>query len=137
MLLLAPLLLGAADPAGDLVSCRRAARPCQRAPIDIVRASGGTAEAGLALRFRSRSRPRAGPGRGGPPLRVDVLLRDTAVPDLSVDYYRALNRIMRFDALDARPGCRSCCCPRETDSPFTSGVAVDGDTLTLTVPRAW
>lgn len=134
VLLLAPLLLGAADPSGDLVSCRRGAPTVSGAPIDIVRASGGTAEGGLALRFRvTFSAPLPVPDEEGSPLRVDVLLRDTAVPDVSVDYYRGLNRIIRFDAVQ-QTGLLVLLLPEETESPFTSGVAVDGETLTLTLP---
>ena len=132
--LLAPLLLGAADPSGDLVSCRRGSPTVSAAPIDIVKASGGTAEAGLALRFRiTFAAPLPVPDDEGRPLRVDVLLRDTAVPDLSVDYYRALNRIIRFDAV-TETGLTILLLPEESSSPFTSGVAVDGETLTLTLP---
>jgi hypothetical protein len=134
VLVLAPLLLGAADPSGDLVSCRRGSPTVSAAPIDIVRASGGTAEAGLALRFRiTFAAPVPVPDDEGRPLRVDVLLRDTAVPDLSVDYYRALNRIIRFDAV-TQTGLTVLLLPEETSSPFTSGVAVDDETLTLTLP---
>jgi hypothetical protein len=135
IVLLAPLLLGAADPAEDLVSCDGTTRPDTDAPIDILRASGTTAEDGLALRFTiTFASPVPVPDEEGLPLRVDVLLRDPTLSDLSVDYYRALNRIVRFDDLGAKAGLVVLLLPERADSPFTNGVKFDGDTLTLTVP---
>jgi len=126
--------LGAADPSGDLVSCRRGSPTVSAAPIDMVRVSGGTAESGLALQFRiTFAAPLPVPDDEGRPLRVDVLLRDTAVPDVKVDYYRGLNRIVRFDAV-TETGLTVLLLPETSSSPFTSGVAVDGETLTLTLP---
>src|SRR5215210_2841035 len=70
VLLLAPLLLGAADPSGDLVSCRRGSPTVSAAPIDMVRVSGGTAESGLALQFRiTFAAPLPVPDDEGRPLR--------------------------------------------------------------------
>ena len=132
--MLAPLLLGAADPGSDLVSCRSGSPLVSDAPIDMVKASGTSAENGLALRFTiGFSEPLPVPDDEGSPLRVDVLLRDTAVPDLSADYYRSLNRIVRFDAV-ADPGLLILLLPEKAESPFTGGVRARGETLTLTLP---
>ena len=135
ILLLAPMLLGSADPAADLVSCDGTTIPARRAPVDIVRATGTTAEDGLALRFAiTFSAPLPVPDEEGRPLRVDVLLRDPSVPDVSVSYYRGLNRIIRVDAVSAKSGLVVLLLPERSDSPFTNGALVDGDTLTMTLP---
>jgi hypothetical protein len=135
VLLLVPLLLGAADAPDDLVSCDGTTTPFADAPIDIVNARGATAEDGLALRFTvTFSAPLPVPDDDGSPLRVDVLLRDPAVPDLSVDYYRDVNRIVRFDAVSPRPPLTVLLLPERTQSPFTNGAQVDGATLTMTFP---
>jgi hypothetical protein len=134
VLLLAPLLLGATDPSGDFVACRGGSPVIAQAPIDIVKASGTTAESGLALRFRiTFSAPLPVPDEEGKPLRVDVLLLDDTVPDVSVEYYRGLNRIVRFDAV-TDSGLEILLLPERSATPFTGGVEVDGDTLTLSLP---
>ena len=135
VVLLAPLLLGSADPASDLVSCDGTTVPQRHAPIDIVRAAGTTAEDGLALRFTiTFSEPLPLPDEQGRPLRVDVLIDDPAVPEVSVSYYRGLNRILRLDAVSASPGLVVLLLPERSDDRFTNGVQVDGDTLTMTIP---
>jgi hypothetical protein len=135
VVLLAPLLLGSADPASDLVSCDGTTVPQRHAPIDIVRAAGTTAEDGLALRFTiTFSEPLPLPDEQGRPLRVDVLIDDPSVPEVSVAYYRGLNRIIRLDAVSATPGLVVLLLPERSDDRFTNGVQVDGDTLTMTIP---
>ena len=134
IVLAAPLLLGAADPSGDLVPCDGAGHAAD-APIDIVNARGTTAEAGLARRFTiTFAEPLPVPDEEGSPLRVDVLIDDPAVPELSVDYYRGLNRIVRFDAVGTKAGIQILLLPERSQSPFTSGMRLDGDRLTLTLP---
>jgi len=135
VVLLAPLLLASADPPSDLVSCDGTTVPRLHAPIDILRASGTTAEDGLALRFTiTFAEPLPMPDEQGRPLRVDVLLDDPTVPELSVAYYRGLNRILRLDAVSASPGLTVLLLPERSDDRFTNGVQVDGDTLTMTIP---
>jgi hypothetical protein len=135
IVLLAPMLLGSADPASDLVSCNGTTIPQRHAPIDIVRATGTTVEDGLALRFTiTFSAPLPVPDKQGRPLRVDVLLEDPSAPDVSVAYYRGLNRIVRFDAVSAKAGLLVLLLPERSNSPFTNGAQVDGDTLTMTLP---
>jgi hypothetical protein len=135
VLIAAPLLVGAADAPGDLVPCEGTGIVDGTAPIDILTAKGTTAEDGLALRFSlTFSEPVPLPDDEGSPLRVDVLLRDPTLPELSVDYYRAVNRIVRFDAVNTRAGLAILLLPERAESPFTSGVEVDGAKLTLTLP---
>lgn len=135
VVLLAPMLLGSADPASDLVSCDGSTAPRRNAPIDIVRATGTTAEDGLALRFTvTFAAPLPVPDQEGRPLRVDVLIDDRTVPKVSVDRYRGLNRIVRFDSVSTTPGLVVLLLPERSDDRFTNGVQVDGDTLTMTIP---
>jgi hypothetical protein len=135
ILLLSPLLLAASDPSGDLVSCDGTSVPQADAPIDVVKATGSTAEEGLALRFTiTFADPLPVPDEEGSPLRVDVLMLDPAVPDMTVDYYRGLNRIVRFDDVSRGAGLDILLLPERSESPFTSGAQVDGDTLTMTLP---
>lgn len=133
-LLLAPLLLGWSDPARDLESCGDAGGASARAPIDIVRAVGRSAEDGQAIEFRvTFARPLPVPDERGRPLRVDVLLRDPTVPDVTAGPYLYLNRIVRFDAV-AEPGLLILLLPERSAIPFAGGVDVSGDTLTLSFP---
>jgi hypothetical protein len=135
ILLLTPLLLAASDASGDLVACEGGTPSRAAAPIDVVKATGSTAEEGLALRFTiTFSDPLPVPDEEGPPLRVDVLLFDPSVPDVKVDYYRGLNRIVRFDDVSEGAGLEILLLPERSESPFTSGAQVDGDTLTMTLP---
>ena len=135
VLLAAPLLLGAADPSGDLASCDGTGTVNPDAPIDVVAARGATAEDGLAMRFTiTFAEPLPVPDDEGRPLRVDVLMHDPEAPDVSVDYYRGLNRIVRFDDVSEAGGLAILLLPERTESPFTSGVETHGDTLTMTLP---
>lgn len=133
-LLLAPLLLGWTDPARDLEPCNDARGTVARAPIDMVEAVGTSAEQGSAIRFRiTFAHALPVPDEEGKPFRVDVLLRDPSVPDMTVGPYLYLNRIVRFDAV-AEPGLLILLLPERSGTPFAGGVDVRGDTLTMTFP---
>ena len=133
-LLLAPLLLGWSDPAHDLAPCSGATGTVAAAPVDIVEAVGTDAEGGTAIRFRiTFARELSVPDERGKPFRVDVLLRDPSVPDLTAGPYLYLNRIVRFDAV-VRPGLLLLLLPERSVTPFAGGVDVRGDTLTMTFP---
>ena len=133
-LLLTPLLLGWSDPARDLAPCGDAGAPVARAPIDIVDAVGSTAEGDQVLRFQiTFSRPLPVPDDRGRPLRVDVLLRDPTVPDVTVGPYLFLNRIVRFDTV-SEAGLVILLLPERSVSRFAGGSDVSGDTLTLQFP---
>jgi hypothetical protein len=96
---LAPLLLGAADPGGDLVACA-SRRPTASEGPDIVFASGGIVELGQTLRFELRfTDPLVVPDEEGRPFRIDVLVRDPSARAYSFEYYRGVNRIVRLDAV--------------------------------------
>jgi len=129
---LAPLLLAAADPSGDVARCGGGDRPAD-GPIDVVRATGEIVEQGMALRFTiAFAEPLPVPDTEGTPLRVDVVLRDPDVPAVSFRYYRDLNRIVRFDAVPD-PLLQIVLLPERGANVFVGAVAV-GDTLTMTLP---
>jgi hypothetical protein len=133
VLLCAPLLVGFTDPPGDLVSCTGTTVANAEAPIDILRASGSAVQDGQALVFKITF---AGdlpvPDREGRPLRVDVLLNDHDVPAVSFEYYRNLNRIVRFD--DIAPATLQILLLAEKAQNVFSGVRAEGDTLRLELP---
>ncbi|MBA3691451.1 MAG: hypothetical protein H0W82_08585, partial [Actinobacteria bacterium] len=134
ILLLSPLLLGWSDPEHDLAPCRGGPVTVHGAPIDMVKAVGTSAENGQAIRFQvTFSRPLPVPDRHGRPLRVDVLLRDPSVPDLTAGPYLYLNRIVRFDAV-AGSSLVIMLLPERSSTPFAGGVDVRGDTLTMVFP---
>jgi hypothetical protein len=133
-LLLTPLLLGWSDPAHDLGPCSGGSGAVMSAPIDMVEALGTSAEEGEAIRFRiTFANALPVPDERGKPLRVDVLLRDPSIPDLTAGPYLHLNRIVRFDAV-AEPSLLILLLPERSATPFAGGVDVRGDTLTLTFP---
>jgi hypothetical protein len=133
VLLCAPLLVGFTDPPRDLVSCTGTTAVNAEAPIDILRASGSAIQDGQALVFKVTF---AGdlpvPDPGGRPLRMDVLLNDRDVPTVSFEYYRDLNRIVRFDAVTP-PMLQILLLPEKAQNVF-SGVHAEGDTLRLELP---
>ncbi len=133
-LLLSPLLLGWSDPAHDLAACGGGTDVVASAPIDVVKAVGTSAENGDAITFRiTFAHALPVPDRHGRPFRVDVLLRDPGVPDLTAGPYLYLNRIVRFDAV-AGSSPLIMLLPERSATPFAGGADVRGDTLTLTFP---
>jgi hypothetical protein len=129
---LAPFLLAATDPSGDVARCRGGDRSAD-GPIDVVRATGEIVEQGMALRFTVVfAEPIPVPDEEGSPLRVDVVLRDPDVPTVSFRYYRGLNRIVRFDAVPD-PLLQIVLLPERGANVFVGAVAL-GDTLTMTLP---
>ena len=140
---LAPLVLAAADPRGDVGPCVALGTPSGDEPsagsgtgdprIDVVRAQGEIVERGTALRFMVMfADPLPVPDDEGTPLRVDVVLRDPDVPVVSFRYYRDLNRIVRFDAVPD-PLLQIALLPEHGANVFAGVVALD-DTLTMTFP---
>jgi hypothetical protein len=133
VLLCAPLLFGFADPPGDLVSCTGAATANTEAPIDILSATGTTTEDGQALVFKvTFAGDLPAPDPDGRPLRVDVLLNDADVPTESFQYYKHLNRIVRFDDITP-PALQIILLSEEAQNVF-NGVHLDGETLRMEFP---
>jgi hypothetical protein len=127
-----PVLLGAADPLGDTGPCAGGAGPGDDR-IDLVHADGEIVEDGQAIRWILRfSRALPAPDTEGRPLRVDILIRDPALPVFSFRYYRDLNRIVRFDDVP-QPLLQIVLIPEHGANVF-QGATVVGDTLTVEVP---
>lgn len=129
-----PLLLGASasDPTGDTVACRGKA-PAGDEVIDLVGAEAHATEGGAAIRFTvTFAAPLPVPDREGRPLRVDVLVRDPDVPTVSFAYYRNVNRIVRFDAID-EPALTVLLLPERGSNSFF-GARVEGARLILELP---
>jgi hypothetical protein len=132
VLVLAPLLLAASDPSGDVGPCRPSS-PGPGDPPDLVEGTGTVVEEGTsaewALRFAD---PLVVPDRQGHPFRVDILIHDPTVPAVDVAYYHDLNRIVRYDAVPQQ-GVVILLLPERAQNVFLGG-AVDGDTLTIRIP---
>jgi hypothetical protein len=95
---LAPLLVAASDPAGDVGGCRGGV--ADGAP-DLVAAEGAIVELGTSATWTlTFAEPLESPDAEGRPFRVDVAIRDPAVPGLTFAYYRNVNRLVRFDAVE-------------------------------------
>jgi hypothetical protein len=130
----APLLLGASvsDPRGDTVACRGTASAADQV-IDLIGAEAQATEGGAAIRFTvTFAAPVPVPDREGRPLRVDVLVRDPAVPTVSFSYYRRLNRIVRFDAVGDPSLTILLLAERGSNSFF--GVRTEGPRLVMELP---
>jgi hypothetical protein len=131
VVLLSPFLLGATDPAGDLVQCRTG-EPASGEGLDIADATARLTEGGTALEFTVgfHGRPEA-PDPEDPAFRVDILLRDPRLPTFSFGPYRGVNRIVRFDATDPPEGTIFLLAERGLSQPST--FALQDGTLRVTV----
>jgi hypothetical protein len=130
LVLLVPLLVAAADPAGDVTGCRGGR--AGGAP-DLVRAEGTILEQGTSARWQlTFSLPLRIPDPIGHPFRVDVAIFDPTAPPESFAYYHRINRIVRVDATVAhRTGILLL--PERAVNEFLPP-AIDGRTMTIQVP---
>jgi hypothetical protein len=132
VVLLAPLLLAASDPAGDVSPCPGVAGSGGDAP-DLVEAAGEITELGTSVRFSLRfAEPLVVPDRDGKPFRVDIVLVDPDVPRVDAGLYRGVNRLLRYDAV-ADPVTTILLLPEGGQSRFIAPT-IEGDTLVLQVP---
>jgi hypothetical protein len=133
VLLVAPLLLAAADPPGDVGPCSRVPARDEAAAPDLVQARGEIVELGTSIRFTLRfAEPLVVPDRDGRPFRIDVVLLDPDVPAVDAGLYRDLNRILRYDAVpDAVT--TTLLVPEAGQSRFLPPT-IDGETYVLQVP---
>ena len=133
IVLLAPLVLAAGDPSGDVASCPSVAgRPGSDAP-DLVEATGEIIELGTSVRFTLRfAEPLQVPDGEGKPFRVDIVVFDPDVPAVDAGLYRHVNRILRYDAV-RDPVTTTLLLPEAGQSRFIPP-AIDGDTLMIQVP---
>jgi hypothetical protein len=96
LLAMAPLLIAASDPVGDVTGCRGGA--ASGAP-DLVEVRGEIVELGTSARWEvTFAEALTVPDGVGRPFRVDIAIRDPEVPPLSFAYYRNVNRLVRVDA---------------------------------------
>lgn len=130
LLALAPLLVAAADPPGDVAGCRGGG--ASGAP-DLVEASGEILEQGTSARWTlTFADPLAVPDGEGNPFRVDVAIRDPEVPAVSFAYYRGVNRLVRVDATVEHPTL-ILLLPEGGANVFNPAI-VEGRTMTIQVP---
>jgi LPXTG-motif cell wall-anchored protein len=130
--LLAPLLLAASDPVGDVSPCPGVAGTGGDAP-DLVEAVGEITELGTSVRFTLRfAEPLVVPDREGKPFRVDIVLVDPDVPRVDGGLYRGVNRLLRYDAV-ADPVTTILLLPEGGQSRFIAPT-IEGDSLVLQVP---
>ncbi|MGZ8629382.1 MAG: hypothetical protein ACXWZF_00230 [Actinomycetota bacterium] len=135
--LCAPLLLAAADPAGDVAPCPivpsgSVADAGGGAP-DLVAATGEIVELGTSVVFTLRfAGPLVVPDREGRPFRVDIVLLDPGVPPVDAGLYRGVNRILRYDAV-RDPVTTTLLLPEGGQSRFIPPT-IDGETFVLQVP---
>lgn len=127
---LAPILIAAADPRGDIVGCRGGS--ASGAP-DLVEAVGQIVEGGTsALWTLTFAEPLTVPDRRGHPFRVDVAIHDPDVPAVSFGYYRRVNRLIRVDATVEHPT-QILLLPERGANVFNPPI-VEGRTMTIQVP---
>jgi hypothetical protein len=92
LILVAPLLLGAKDPRGDVVTC---ADGVPTSGPDLVKAVGVGTELGTVATWRlTFDRPVEVPSDLG----IDILVRDPRLPGIQVGDARGVNRIVRWGA---------------------------------------
>lgn len=128
---LTPLLVAAADPAGDVGGCRGGT--ATGAP-DLVEARGEILEEGTSARWTlTFYAPLAIPDERGGPFRVDVAIRDPEVPAVSFAYYRGVNRLVRVDATVEDPPTQILLLPEGGANVFNPPI-VEGRTMTIQVP---
>ena len=134
VVLMAPLLLSATDPSGDVGRCARVpGTSIERQAPDLVAATGEIVELGTSIRFTLRfAAPLVVPDRDGRPFRVDVVLLDPDVPAVDAGLYRGLNRILRYDAVP-EPVTTTLLLPEAGQSRFLPPT-IDGDMFVLQVP---
>ena len=132
VVLLAPLLLAASDPVGDVSPCPGVAGSGGDAP-DLVEAAGEITELGTSVRFTLRFvEPLVVPDREGRPFRVDFVVEDPDVPRVDAGLYRGVNRLLRYDAV-TDPVTTILLLPEGGQSRFIAPT-IEGDTLVLQVP---
>jgi len=133
LLLVAPLMLAAADPVGDVGRCPRVPGIVGDGAPDLVEATGEIVELGTSARFTLRfAEPLVVPDGEGPPFRVDIVLLDPAVPAVDAGLYRGVNRLLRYDAV-VEPITTILLLPEAGQSRFIAPT-IEDRTLVMQVP---
>ncbi|MGH2540144.1 MAG: hypothetical protein ACRDGK_06455 [Actinomycetota bacterium] len=137
VVMLAPTVLAATDPSGDVVPCPHVHAVVdagvETGAPDLVEASGDVVEFGTSVRFTLRfAEPLIVPDEEGKPFRVDIVLFDPDVPAVDAGLYRGVNRILRYDAV-RDPVTSTILVPEAGQSRFIPPT-IDGATLVMQVP---
>jgi hypothetical protein len=129
----APLLIAARDPKGDVVNCVSGAAVTDPA-ADVVAVDGQAAELGTAAVWRvTFAEPVAVPDHDGAPLRIDVLVRDPLIAPVTLGDEHGMNRIVRWDDTGA-DATENVMWVYERNNTTFNPPAIDGRTVTMTVP---
>jgi hypothetical protein len=127
LLLVAPLLLAAKDPPGDVATCDGGA---PATGPDLVRAVGVGTELGTVAEFRlTFDRPIEVPSD----TRIDVLVRDPRLSGIRVGDVPGVNRIVRWDAASKDQTIEIVWLPHDGSTTFNAP-SIDGRTVTLVAP---
>ena len=133
LVLVAPLLLAAADPVGDIGRCPHVPGSVGGGAPDLVEATGEIVELGTSARFTLRfAEPLVVPDGEGAPFRVDIVLLDPAVPTVDAGLYRGVNRLLRYDAV-VEPITTILLLPEAGQSRFIAP-SIEDRTLVMQVP---
>ncbi len=133
VLILAPLVVAATDPRGDVAPCPRPSGGVGGLAPDLISARGQIVELGTSavwtLRFADWLRI---PDDVGRPFRIDLVIRDPSAPVVRFAYYRGLNRLVRYDAV-REPMLEILLLPERGQNVFLPP-AIDGNAMTVQVP---
>jgi hypothetical protein len=130
LLAVIPLLVAASDPRGDVAGCGGGG--ATDAP-DLVDARGQIVELGTSALWRlTFADPLHVPDAVGRPFRVDIAIRDPAVPALSFVYYHDVNRLVRVDATVDHVT-EIYLLPEHSTNEFNPP-RIEGSTMTIQVP---
>jgi hypothetical protein len=130
LLAIAPLLIAASDPKGDVTGCRGGAG--SGAP-DLVEVRGEIVELGTSARWKlTFAQPLVVPDTEGRPFRIDIVIRDPEAPVLSFGYYRSVNRLVRVDATIEHET-EIYLLPERASNVFNPPI-IEGTSMTIQVP---
>jgi len=132
LLLALPLLVAARDPRADVVACGSAS--VGPSTPDLVSVEATAQELATAAVWRlTFAAPLVVPDPGGPPMRIDILVRDPQVRTVTVDGERGVNRIVRWDATSVDQPVVIRWVPEHSQTSFNPPV-IEGNTVELRVP---
>jgi hypothetical protein len=127
LLLVAPFLLGARDPVGDVVSCSTGVPT--NGP-DLLEVRGVGTELGTVAEWRlTFDRPIRVPSD----VRIDVVVRDPRLPGVRADGVTGVNRIVRWDATSEDRPIEIVWLPHDGSTTFNPPT-VEGSTVDILAP---
>jgi hypothetical protein len=133
VLIVAPFLIGATDPVGDVAPCQPGGGVVGGSAPDVVAATARGVEGGASLEVRVRFAERPDvPDTEGRPFRVDVVVLEPELPAYTFGYYNGVNRIVRYDAV-ASPHLEILLLPERGENQFFA-VSWTRRTLVMRLP---